>query len=224
MCIFGALTFTVADCHYKLFMGTEAGKLCNKVIKTDVLSPYWIRNGNDWIYRVSEPVKITLKCWNYDLSTNNQLCETRDVVISGTGILQNVSRCEIFGSNFRIFHKIQGNTHYVKNVTKLHIPDFNDMLQFNDNETLTFNLNVTFDSINALRSELGNDTVDISLNRLLNKLRASNSTIKVNYDYRIEFIVIVILSIFTLFLLVVFLCYRRKGRGQTPLELIGTGV
>lgn len=206
---------TVADCHYTLFMGSESGKFCNKVIKTDVTSPYWVKNGNDWIYSVAKTDKITLKCWNYDVSTNKEMCEVKDLEIRGSGILSNVSRCEIFGSNFRIFHKIQGNTKYMKNLTNLHIPKFSGMLFLTENETLNYNLNVTFDTIGLLKNELGNDTVEISLNKILTKLRMTNSNIKVNYDYRIEFFIIVILSICTMFLLVIFLCYRKRVHGQT---------
>uniref|UniRef100_A0A1B6MBQ0 Uncharacterized protein n=1 Tax=Graphocephala atropunctata TaxID=36148 RepID=A0A1B6MBQ0_9HEMI len=213
---------TVADCYYKLFMGIESGKQCNKVIKTDVLAPYWIRNGNDWIYSVAEPTKITLKCWNYDLSSKDHVCEIKDLEIKGSGKLTNVPRCEIFGSNFRIFHRIQGNTKYEKNVTNLHIPNFNSMIPSFDNETLTLNLDMTFDTINTLKTELGNDTVEISLEKLINRLKNTNSSIKVNYDYRIEFFVIVIISICIMFLLVVFLCCRRKERGQTLMFTRGT--
>lgn len=46
---------------------------------------------------------------------------SRDLRMRISDVLKNVSNCDIFRKNFKIFAKFQGNLKFNLNVTKLHI-------------------------------------------------------------------------------------------------------
>lgn len=45
-----------------------------------------------------------------------------ELTLNESGIIKQVSKCDIYGKETRIFSRIQGNTVYKSNLTQLHIP------------------------------------------------------------------------------------------------------
>lgn len=154
---------------------------------------------------------IVFKCWNYNNDDKIEPSDIRDLEISESGILRNISRCEVFGTNFKIFPRIQGNVQYQRNISSLHIPTIQGMLTIEEGKLLGLNANVTFSTLTSLRNELGNDSVEIRLNHLLNELKATGvDGITVDSDYS-KFIFILVLSVIVTILCVGFICCRYNA-------------
>lgn len=69
---------TVNECVYALFMGLDVrhGK-CNRVLVQNVISPYWVQIGNDWVFSVSESYKPVLNCLKVDDENSSILTNTK---------------------------------------------------------------------------------------------------------------------------------------------------
>uniref|UniRef100_A0A1B6J597 Envelope fusion protein n=1 Tax=Homalodisca liturata TaxID=320908 RepID=A0A1B6J597_9HEMI len=210
------LHHTVDGCIYSLFMGlSSVTQKCNRVLTENVNSPFWLQNGNDWIYSVAEPYKVILNCFR-NIEDDTSVIKTDivkdylEVVVNTSGIIKQISRCDIFGKSGKIFSRIRGNIVYKRNITHLHIPKIN-ILQPNETALILLNNNLTFETLKDIKKNLIDDHIEIGLNSLLQGSNINRPVvISVNKNY--NFIVMYVVVSLNCVLLVVFICHRRIRR------------
>lgn len=221
---------TVDDCSFSLFISSDlATSQCRRILTENVTSSFWMQNGNDWIYSLKEPYKVVLNCVNNFNGSIDALqpIEHLELTLNKSGIIKQVSRCDIFGKESRIFSRIQGNVVYRSNITKLHIPNLRLLLP-HEEELLSSNKTVMFKTLEQIKNNLKDDSVNIELNKLFAEQHTvKNPITNNNYVYYVIMLVLVIFMNCILF--GVYLIYRqmpccRKCRSGMSTDQTTRGV
>jgi len=205
-----SLTYhTVEDCTYSLFMGLmdSAASKCSKIVSSKVISPFLLQNGNDWLYSVSEPYKVVLNCFSY----NSNQPEYSELLLNSSGIIRQVSSCDIFGRSRKIFSRISGNIKFKGNLTHIHVPKFDNMLTVNEKEIVFSGGNLTFDTLKDIKNNLDDDSIDVTLTALIKTIKDNKNKSTVLYHfqtYAVSYLMCVFLSLLFCILFWVYNCRR----------------
>lgn len=225
---------TVNDCMYSLFMGMDTAHLkCTRKLTDQVTSPFLVQIDHNWIYSVSEPCKLVLNCLreSYNVISNEPHFEKSysELVLNGSGILHNVSNCDMFSKEIRVFSKIKCNSFYKRNVTSIHLPGIDTMLTLNESKLLLANNKLTFETLDSIKRNLDDNRDDVKLEQLLNSLNVQLDDENMLYSHKFSLILCLVLALGFLsicILLGVFVC-RRKLRNccarDTPPHTQSTG-
>jgi hypothetical protein len=129
------------NCLIALFLGkvdTVFAK-CKRLILNETFEPVWIRSPNfdHWIYSLSSPQRVTIKCRVTGPPPNPLM--NYQAVLDGTGVLLNSSTCYVYAENFKLLPHSVGMT--TVDLTKSHIilPNIKEILHYSEERLLQVN-------------------------------------------------------------------------------------
>lgn len=203
---------TVGDCPFSLFISSEhVPTKCSRVLTENVTSPFWVQNGNDWIYSLKEPYKIVMNCLN-DVDDSVETMPRIDhleLTLNRSGILKQMSKCDIFGKETRIFSRIQGNVMYKFNLTQLHIPKIN-LLMPQEETFINESKSTMFKTLKSIKENLNDNHVNVELEKLFQEQYLVKENPSMNFVIDYSYVIILVLGMcFISILSVVVLCRRR---------------
>jgi len=131
-------TTSEPNCLIALFLG-KLGIMfskCLRLIINETFEPVWICSpgASYWIYSLSTPQWVTVQCLEIGSPPTSGL--NSQILLDGTGILQNSSSCYVYAENFKFLPHSLGKTTATLNKTHIVLPINENILKVSEETVL----------------------------------------------------------------------------------------
>jgi hypothetical protein len=209
----------IPSCASALYFGQEGivHNFCKKLILQKNFKPIWIyaKNKNSfWIYSLPTTTHLTKTCKINGTST------TKDLVLTGSGILQEDANCQYFSEDFILLPVTDSYTNFTLTLGHVVAPDLPELISPEENHQLKEYSEEANSTLGTLESLMRRDTSSnqqkyVELGHLLQAVEQKRTLKNTNTWFIFNIVILLILIIVSLTLK-----YWKRLRGTSCTRMI----